>query len=150
MLDYDVDARVELLVSKLREADYRITPQRLALLRLLAESANHPTAAQLYEQLKLDYPTTSLATVYKTLSVLKDMDEVLEIRLGSTESRFDGRDAQPHPHVLCVQCQRIFDLEACACTDLRQQAAEASGYVILRQRIDFYGICPECQNHEAG
>ena len=75
----DPQARFEALVGRLQEQEYRLTPQRIALLRLLAASDGHPSAAHLYDQLQAQFPTTSLGTIYKTLNLLKDLDEVLEL-----------------------------------------------------------------------
>ena len=90
ILTPEAQARYEHLLKKLRQRDYRLTPQRVALVRLLAESEGHPSAAQLHDQLKADYPTMSLATVYKTLNLLKDLGEVLELGFCNDDSRYDG------------------------------------------------------------
>ena len=66
------------MIRVLKDKGCRLTPQRLALLRILSKSAGHPSAEQIFEQIRADYPTTSLATIYKTLSLLKDMGEVFE------------------------------------------------------------------------
>ncbi|MEJ2737754.1 MAG: Fur family transcriptional regulator, partial [Anaerolineae bacterium] len=91
----DPQTRFEELVAKLREREYRLTPQRIALLRLLAASEGHPSASQLYEQMKDQFPTTSLATVYKTLNVLKEIGEVLELGFSGDDNRYDGK--KPYP-----------------------------------------------------
>ncbi len=66
----DPQKRFKELIAKLKERDFRLTPQRVALLQLLAGSRTHPSAAQLYEKIKEQFPTTSPATVYKTLNLL--------------------------------------------------------------------------------
>ena len=71
----DSQARWEELVEKLREQDYRIAPQRLAILRILADSDGHPSAEHIFSQIKGEFPTTILATVYKTIATLKAMGE---------------------------------------------------------------------------
>jgi Fur family peroxide stress response transcriptional regulator len=83
------------LVTRFRERGHRLTPQRIALLRLIAASEGHPSAFGLYEQIKEQFPTTSLATVYKTLAVLKDMGEVLELGFSDDDNRYDGN--RPYP-----------------------------------------------------
>ena len=62
----DPQAKFEELTQKLRERQCRMTPQRVALLRLLTSGEDHPSAAQLYERLRAQFPTTSLATVFVT------------------------------------------------------------------------------------
>jgi Fur family peroxide stress response transcriptional regulator len=140
-----VENRFEELVAKFRECGHRITPQRLALLRLLAASENHPSAAQMYEQLREQYPTMSLATVYKTLSVMKEMGEVLELGFSDDDNRYDGKYPSPHPHLICIHCRKIIDPEAASIRDFTQEMAENTGFRILGHRLDFYGICPDCQ-----
>jgi Fur family peroxide stress response transcriptional regulator len=145
MTPNDPEARFEELVAKFREREYRITPQRLALLRLLAESEGHPSAAQLHEELQEQFPTTSLATVYKTLSRLKEMGEVLELGFSDDDNRYDGHDPSPHPHLICLRCRTIIDPQVSLFPSLAKEVAENTGYQILEHRLDFYGICPDCQ-----
>jgi Fur family peroxide stress response transcriptional regulator len=144
----DPQARFEGLVTKLREREYRLTPQRIALLRLLAASNGHPSAAHLYAQIKDQFPTTSLATVYKTLSVLKDMDEVLELGFSDGDNRYDGNNPHPHPHLICVSCRNIIDPDVELAQSLIYEVAESSGYQIVGHRLDFYGLCPDCRDAE--
>jgi Fur family peroxide stress response transcriptional regulator len=142
----DPQARFEELVNKLREREYRLTPQRIALLRLLAASEGHPSASHLYDQIKDQFPTTSLATVYKTLNVLKEIDEVLELGFSNGDNRYDGNNPQPHPHLICVNCQNILDAEVGLAQNLIHEVAQSSGYQIVGHRLDFYGLCPDCQD----
>ena len=142
----DPQARFTELVNKLREHQYRLTPQRIALLRLLAASDGHPSASHLYGQIKDQFPTTSLATVYKTLNVLKEIDEVLELGFSNGDNRYDGNKPYPHPHLVCTNCQKILDVEVSLAQNLVQEAAQSSGYQIVSHRLDFYGLCPDCQS----
>jgi len=138
-------ARYEELLKKLRQSEHRLTPQRVALVRLLAESEGHPSAARLYDQLKEQYPTMSLATVYKTLNLLKDLDEVLELGFWDDDGRYDGKRPYPHPHLICIRCRNIIDPDVNLADDLAQQVAQLTGYQVLSHRLDFYGLCPACQ-----
>lgn len=144
----DPQARFEELMGKLRTRECRLTPQRVALLRLLATSEQHPSAAQLYEQLRAQFPTTSLGTVYKTLSLLKDLGEVLELGYGDDDNRYDGKKPYPHPHLICIRCRRIVDAKASLTQDLVQEIAQRSGYRIVGHQLDFYGLCHDCQGGE--
>jgi Fur family peroxide stress response transcriptional regulator len=141
-------ARYEELLKRLRQRGFRLTPQRVALVRLLAVSEGHPSAAQLYEQLKPQYPTMSLATVYKTLNLLKDLDEVLELGFWDDDGRYDGKRPYPHPHLICIRCRTIIDPKIALAEDMAQQVAQLSDYRIVSHRLDFYGVCPTCQGNE--
>ena len=85
----DPDIRFNQLIAALKERDFRLTPQRVELVRLIAVSDGHPSASQLYTTIKRQFPTMSHATVYKTLTLLKEMDQVLEIDLRN-DSHYDG------------------------------------------------------------
>lgn len=141
----DTELRFNELLERLRARECRITPQRIALLRMLASSEGHPTAMQLYEQLREKYPTTSLATVYKTLNLLKEMGEVLELSFSDDDHRYDGNDPFPHPHLICVQCHSITDPDVPGFETLAEGVAASSGFKIISHRLDFFGICPQCQ-----
>jgi Fur family peroxide stress response transcriptional regulator len=133
------------MIRILRENRCRLTPQRLAMLRILSESAGHPSAEQIYEQIRADYPTTSLATIYKTLNLLKNMGEVLELTLPSVGSHYDGNKPYPHPHVICTKCGHILDPEVGTMDSISQEIARQTGYKITHQQLNFFGLCPECQ-----
>lgn len=144
----DPQTRFEELINRLREREYRLTPQRVALVRLLAASDGHPSAAQLYDQLRDQFPTTSPGTVYKTLNLLKDLDEVLELGFSDDDNRYDGNRPHPHPHLICVRCRKIMDPPVGMAQSLVQEVAQQSGYRIIGHRLDFYGLCPDCQDSE--
>jgi len=142
----DSQVRFEQLIAKLRESEYRLTPQRVELIRLIASSEGHPSAARLYNQIKVQFPTMSLATVYKTLDLLKELGEVLEIGLRD-DSHYDGNKPYPHPHLICTKCQKIMDGELdAAVKNMVQEIEQNFGFQILKHQLDFYGICPDCQN----
>lgn len=137
--------RLEELIDRLRERGCRLTPQRRAVLQILVESRDHPTVEQIYEQVRQDFPMTSLATVYKTVALLKEMGEVREIGFGEGGNRYDGFDPSPHPHLVCVECGRIVDLDLPTLGDLPQTVGRETGYRIIEHRVDFFGVCPQCQ-----
>lgn len=140
----DARTRFEELIALLKERDFRLTPQRVELVRLIAASEGHPSAAQLYARISAQFPTMSQATVYKTLTLLKEMNQVLEIDLHD-DSHYDGNRPQPHPHLICVKCRRIMDGEVTLDPEAIRKLEEISGYTILRSQISLYGLCPDCK-----
>ncbi|MBU2547014.1 MAG: transcriptional repressor [Proteobacteria bacterium] len=133
------------MIETLRETGHRLTPQRLAVLKVLSLSEGHPSAEQVYEQVKDDFPTTSLATIYKTINLLKSVDQVLELGFAHASSRYDGNKPYPHPHVICTRCGRVVDPEHTAMRELSRDVAIDTGFRITHHRLDFYGLCPDCQ-----
>ncbi len=141
----DKTPRLDRMVARLRECGHRITPQRLAVLRILARSEGHPSVDEIFRAVARDFPTTSLATVYKTVTLLKETGEVLELEFSRDPNRYDGKKPYPHPHVLCVKCRRIEDPDLARIGDMAAEVSRRTGFRILGHRVDFYGVCPDCR-----
>ncbi|MEW5869930.1 MAG: Fur family transcriptional regulator [Chloroflexota bacterium] len=141
----DPEARFNQLITALKERDFRLTPQRVELVRLIAVSEGHPSASQLYTKIKRSFPTISQATVYKTLALLKELDQVYEIDLRN-DSHYDGNRPEPHPHLICIQCNKIIDGEVSLDQESLRNLEQASGFKILRPQIALYGLCPDCKD----
>src|SRR5579859_1332045 len=91
------------LVARLRAAGGKITPQRLFLFRALEHAHRHPSAEDLYEEVRAELPMLSLGTVYKTLAELVDLGEVQTVETGDGRARYDP-NTEPHAHLLCRVC----------------------------------------------
>lgn len=137
--------RFQQMLDKLKSLDFRITPQRLAVLRILSASEDHPTAEQIFEKVKTAFPTTSLATIYKTITLLKSLNEVLELGFPDGSNRYDGNKPFPHPHVVCTRCRKIMDPELISLDELKDEIGKKTGFRIDYHRLDFFGLCRECQ-----
>jgi Fur family peroxide stress response transcriptional regulator len=130
------------LITTLRSKGYKVTPQRLAICKLLLSSKDHPSAEQLYQEVKKTYPTISLATVYITLDLLKKISLVQELGFSDRSSRYDPNNS-PHVNVICPKCSKIYDYESAEAKKmLSQVVAEAN--LPLRQRLDLYALCDKC------
>jgi Fur family peroxide stress response transcriptional regulator len=139
--------RVEEMLAKLKSREFRITPQRMAILKILATSEGHPSVDDIYREVKAVFPTTSLATVYKTVSLLKELNEVLELGFPDGSNRYDGFNPVPHPHAICMKCKKIMDPDLQNVDELSQEMSRKTGYKIFHHRLDFFGLCPECQKN---
>jgi Fur family peroxide stress response transcriptional regulator len=142
---YDPTQRLDEIIVKLRDLNFRITPQRVAILRIFLSSQDHPSVEQVYAQVKADFPSTSLATVYKTVNLLKEVGEILEIGFADGGNRYDGNKPYPHPHLICTKCKKIMDSEVDLIDQITSDLEKTSGYRIVSHQIEFFGICPACQ-----
>ncbi len=140
--------RLDALVAKLRQRKFRITPQRIGILKVLLNNNEHPSVEQIYEQVRVDFPTTSLATVYKTVNLLKEIGEILEIGFSDGRNRYDGIKPYPHPHLICTQCKAIIDPEVSNLGRLTAEIELVSGYRVVSHQLEFFGICPACQKKQ--
>jgi Fur family peroxide stress response transcriptional regulator len=142
--------RVEHILSKLKERNHKLTPQRLAIVNILAESKGHPNVEQIYQQLRNDFPTMSLATVYRNVMLIKSLGEVLELGFPDGSNRYDGHKPYPHPHVICTKCKKIIDPELATLKDMTREVETETGFKILTHRLDFFGLCRNCTNTRDG
>ena len=120
----------------------RMTPRRLAVLRAVQESADHPTSAEIRERAQKYFPRISRGTVYNALAALARAGEVVE-RRGGTSSRYDAKSDR-HDHALCIECGRMLDISASPADPLIAKAIEESGYRITGHHTEYYGYCPTC------
>lgn len=134
------------MISALKNARYRITPQRKAICIVLAESTEHPSAQMIFAQLSKEDGTLSLATIYNTLEALTRLGVVNVLgEVGDSDSiRYDG-DTSPHVNLACVRCRRIIDIPSPYILDLEKDVGQTSGYALLGARVLYYGLCPDCQ-----
>ncbi len=136
------------MISKLKEKRLRLTPQRLAVVKILATSQDHLSVEGIYQRVKADFPVTSLATIYKIINVLKNVGELMELGFVDDCNRYDGARPFPHPHLICIRCRKILDPDISTLTELPKELEEKTGFQIINHRLDFFGICPECQREK--
>ena len=144
----DPQNRLDQMIKVLKDKGHRLTPQRLAVLKILAKSEGHPSVETIYESVKATFPTTSLATVYNTVNLLKNAHEVLELGFHNLSSRYDGNKPYSHPHVICTGCGQIIDPECGSLEGLTREMAGQTGFDITHYQMYFFGLCPRCRENK--
>ena len=132
-------------IEALRSKGYKATPQRIAICRIALNSRVHPSAQQVYDEVKKIHPTVSLATVYKTLKVLRDLDLVQEINFPEGQARFDSY-MKPHINLICSKCGSITDLDDVTVEEITRKVVASTKFKPTGQRMDVYGICQKCSD----
>jgi Fur family peroxide stress response transcriptional regulator len=132
------------LVDRLRARTVRVTPQRLAIAEAVLNSTDHPTVQQIYERVRNNFPSMTLATIYSTLGVLERNGLIQELpfeRMSRYEPNMD-----PHVNLVCIACENVMDADAGqeAVVRLKNRIVNESDFQIAWQRVDFYGWCPSC------
>jgi len=125
--------RLQQLIEKLKKSDCRITPQRYTVLNVLAHSSYHPSAESIHVDLIDHYPTMSLATVYKTINLLKREGEILELEFSDLGNRYDGNKPYPHPHVICAECGKIIDPSQLNLDEITSKMMGETGFKIYNK-----------------
>jgi len=138
---------MENLVQMLRAHGIAVTPQRLAVLAVLQNSREHPTADHIYQEVRRQLPAISFNTVYKALEVLCLKGMAVKVNPLHEVARYDGTTA-PHAHLICRQCHRILDLDW-EPSELPALSTEAlQGFKVDQSSLTFWGFCPRCQAPE--
>ena len=127
-----------------REKKLKLTPQRIAVYKYLQSTKEHPSAEVIYKALQPTYPTMSLATVYKALKTLVAVELILELNVGEGSFRYDGNMCS-HPHIQCISCGRVDDIEGISFSNIREDVKQYTSYEVLESKIYFYGLCENCK-----
>ena len=122
---------------------FKLTPQRIAILDYLEENFGHPSAEVIHTALKERFPTMSLATVYNTMETLKKRGAVRELTIDSGKKRFDP-NTDSHHHLICIKCRKIVDIPVDY--ELKVPGSYKSGFDVIGNHVEFYGICRECKS----
>ena len=135
---------MDIIAPIFKEKKLKLTPQRLAVYNYLLNTTSHPSADIIYTDIHIQYPTMSLATVYKALKTLADVGLIQEINVGEGNFRYDGNSLS-HPHVQCLGCGKVDDFKDLSLDNLNSLADEHTDYKIISNKVYFYGYCPDCQ-----
>ena len=131
------------IILTFKEKKLKLTPQRLAVYQYLKGTLEHPSAETIYKALQPNYPTMSLATVYKTLKTLVEIGLVQELNVGEGNFRYDA-NYHELAHVQCVNCGKVEDIDFIDFSSLNNLVEEKTNYKIKFNKLFFYGECNEC------
>lgn len=122
----------------------RNTIQRKLVLDAVAQLACHATAEDVFGLVSKEHPSIGRGTVYRNLNILAEEGEILKIEVPGKAEHFD-HNVHHHHHVVCVKCDRMFDVDMEPLSDLKQRIRNANGIDFLDYDLVFKGICPDCK-----
>jgi len=131
-------------LNKYRDIGFKLTPQRLAILDYLEGNKKHPSAEDVYRAVLKKVPTISFATVYTTLTALKQKGRLLELTSDPAKKRYDP-DTRNHGHLFCVSCKRIVDIHVEHEFVLPKSVKQ--NFAITGSHVEFHGHCPACKKN---
>lgn len=132
----------------LRSEGKRITPQRALLLQIIEESQGHLDADEIYRLAKRRDPRLSLSTVYRTLSLLKELDVIEELHFDEEHHHYEIKAEAEHYHLICSDCGKIIEFHDPLVGQLREEVARENDFTISLVHIDFTGVCAQCRAKE--
>ncbi|UWR22341.1 Fur family transcriptional regulator [Sulfitobacter sp. S190] len=130
--------KTEKMAAALRKAGIRVTRQRVALLAVLADAADHPDAVELHERARAIEPSVSLATVYRTLSVLEDEGVVHRHSFEGGGARFETTQQDHHDHILDVDTGEVIEFSSDKIEQLQDAIARELGYEVVHHKLELY------------
>lgn len=128
------------LADMMHLSGIRPSVHRLAILSFVANAKTHPSADEIFTELKGRFPSLSRTTIYNSLHTLTDAGLLKELEIDSRNKHFDLAPQQPHSHFICRRCARIFDMPL-PCS---LQKTTSPGFMVDSVEIYYKGICPDC------
>ena len=138
-----MDAKLAIFKAQCRQAGYKITPQRLAVYRVLAQSNEHPSAESVYRDVKKVIPEISLDTVNRTLVMISEIGAAFVVEGSGESRRFDGNTGN-HQHIKCLKCKRIVDFHHEPFDNIEVPEVLNKEFKVLRKTVYFEGVCNSC------
>lgn len=132
------------LVEQLRDAGYRVTEPRRAVLQVLEEAGRHLSPAEILQQGQAIYPDLSRATVYRTVDLLTELGILRPIYLGQGSLRI-ARVEGGHHHLICLACGNAVSFDDCAVKEIQQTLAQRFDFQVKSHMLELYGLCQDCR-----
>lgn len=123
----------------------KFSRQRESIKNYLYHTTSHPTAAKIYDALRIEYPNISLGTVYRNLNFLVENGDIIKISCDDGSDHYDG-NVNPHYHFMCKKCHQVVDLDMPPLSQIDILANANFGGEIEGHFTYFYGTCEKCKN----
>lgn len=131
------------ILHDLREHGHRLTPQRLAIMQILAEEGRHLSPAEIYQRAVQRLPGLTEATVYRTLDFLARNGLVLVAHIGDGRLVYEVA-GHNHHHLICHECGGTVEIEHELLESLYDRLRDQTGFQIDHWHVTFFGLCPRC------
>ena len=129
---------------QLRKAGKRLTPQRRLILDILSGADAHLDAQEIYERARTNETRLSLATVYRTLSILKETGLVHELHLDDEHHHYELAGKEEHSHLVCLGCGCVIEVDSTAFFQAAQAVGQAHGFKVSAAQVELAGYCRDC------
>ena len=143
-----LDPRLKMaaLKNRLRRQSRKITGPRSAILEILRRHPHPLTHREIFSEMRAG--RCNLATIYRATRLLVDMGMVKQFDFGDGAARFElvgeGDDGHHH-HLVCTKCSEVVEIDDCFPEQIERRIAEKNGFTSVTHKLEFFGICPECQ-----
>ena len=140
------------LKENLKEKGYKLTPQSRAILDIIIDKeGQHLTAEEIYDEVKKICPDIGLATVYRTVLLLEEVNVIYKLDLNDGCSRYElvhSDEEHRHHHLVCNKCKKVFEVQDDLLEELEERIEKTYKFKILDHSVKFFGICSDCCDHK--
>lgn len=145
-----MEKRVKHIKQQLSAHGYKLTPQREATVRVLLENEEaHLSAEDVYLLVKEKAPEIGLATVYRTLELLSDLQVIHKLNFGDGVTRYEFRAEgaeHHHHHLICLNCGAVDEIFEDMLGPIEQRVEKEFDFQIVDHRLTFHGVCHRCKD----
>lgn len=139
---------MKLFIDRCRQEGLKVTPQRIAIYKLLMDTTDHPSADWVYRKITPTWPTISFDTVNRTLLTFAEIGVIDMVESYSLSRRFDSRIA-PHHHLHCIRCGQITDFCDESLDEVTVPSKIENIFTVIGKRMVISGICSNCAEKKA-
>ena len=142
---------MDILKEKLKDTGFKITPQRRAIIEVLLNHENkHLSSEEIYDLVRVDCPEIGLATVYRTMQLLDEINVISKLNLDDGCVRYElslNEDTHHHHHLICSKCNKIIEVKEDLLDSIEQEIESLYKFKITNHDVKFYGLCDACDEN---
>ncbi|MGH7792799.1 MAG: Fur family transcriptional regulator [Thermodesulfobacteriota bacterium] len=143
-----VENSINSFISRCKDLGIKVTPQRVAIYRELANTDQHPSAESIYQKIRNYYPNISLTTIYRTLETFEKLGLISVVNILYNAARYDA-NLEPHHHLVCIACKKVEDYYDNSLMNLDISKKNLASYKVLGYTVQLNGICKDCRRKKS-
>jgi Fur family peroxide stress response transcriptional regulator len=143
-----VENSINSFTSRCKDLGIKVTPQRVAIYRELANTDQHPSAESIYQKIRNYYPNISLTTIYRTLETFEKLGLISVVNILYNAARYDA-NLEPHHHLVCIACKKVEDYYDNSLMNLDISKKNLANYKVLGYTVQLNGICKDCRRKKS-
>jgi len=138
---------IEELKKIVKQKGLKYTEQREIVLNILIHAEDHLTAEEVYNEIKSKYSDSNIgiATVYRALSFLEEVDLITSINFGTDGKKYESNAKSHHDHLICTNCGTIIEFLDDEIEKRQERIAKKNKFKITSHSMQLYGLCEKCQ-----
>jgi len=139
------DAGKETLIEICQKKGVRATSKRKIICEVLEKSGGHLNVEEVYHLAKKEDKSIGVATVYRTLKIMKDAGVIEAQTFGQDHSHFESPTKNHHDHLVCTSCGKIEEFVSDKLEEMKEKVSKQNRFKMLSHKLEIYGLCADCQ-----